>query len=1125
MTNTAPVVIPSARLATAFAGEGRLELGFGIPATDDTAYAAAVQADGRLVVAGVAGDDIAVARLLASGAPDLSFGVDGRIVSDISGVDKARAMALQPDGKIVLAGATDDATNLVLLRYTAQGTLDASFGVDGKVLRSVASGTAAESFTKVALQPDGAIVVAGFTGSTYLIERYTAQGALDASFALEGSRIAYFSGTARSEIEALARQDDGKLLVAGRVRISSGQYDFGVARYNPDGTLDTSFNGTGQRVWNQTNYDGLSDIQVQRDGRIVLAGRTGPSSSAGDGALIRLNADGSLDSSFGSGGWASFNLGTDDRFTTLDILGNGQILAAGHSGDEALVVRFQGNGSLDSSFGTGGVLTAEFGESWSAIHDSAMTPEGRWLGVGSSYNFDTSPKGYDFGLVQLGADLPTQRARAYLGTKRPAGSQSDVIAYSIPASTFHDDDGDDLVLSATLADGSRLPTWLNFDAATLTLRGTPTAGDFGIHRILVTASDGQAERSEQITLQIDTDFIDGVQSEDGRLNIDAVLGTHLAVTYSFMSTNSAATKSVETRTFEPMNEAERASVRAILDQYASVSGLTFLEVDESTGQTGILRYGTFSDSADSTAGYARGNSSGSAVWMNRSYLADYDTVSAGSRPYGTMLHETGHALSLKHPGINPGDEPPFVDQDYGLEDSRTNSIMSYTYREDAVVGIEWKGNEGYPFKVYPSTPMIWDVAAIQYLYGVNTNYRSGDDVYAFDPALPFFSNLWDAGGKDTIDLSAYTHDSVVSLVPGTFSSLHTRAAPEDPSDYWGERNLSISYNAIIEHAIGGAGDDALRGNDAANHLRGEGGDDTLTGGAGNDTLDGGEGHDSAVFAGIRAVFDVAPEHDGRWRVTDKRSTGSEGIDLLADIEAVVFADEVMPLPDTSPLAGQIYHWRTHLPLSSVQVEARARASSASRDVVVGSNANGEYDLGFMPMGQYDLDFSRPLGSTEMSQAVNSADVMAALKLALGLNPNPDPDGPGPLQPTPISPYQWLAADMNGDGTITRDDGAEILRVALGQSVALAAGWLFVPERADLTHINGSDTRIAASPTLVDDSDSPRNFVALLRGDIDGNWRGPDPNAPLPAGYLETLATAPADTLSLAQFGLPTGAVI
>jgi uncharacterized delta-60 repeat protein len=892
-TNAQPVTIPSAVLQPSFAGNGRLEIGFGHPATDDSADAVAVLADRRLVVAGVAGDDVAIVRLLADGSPDLNFGSGGRVVTDISGVDQARALAVQQDGKIVVAGTTDDGTNLALLRYTVDGMLDVGFGDNGKVLRSIAASTTAEGFTQVLVQPDGQIVAAGFSGNTYLVERYTAQGVLDNSFSLDGREQAYFSGTLRSEIQAMALQDDGKLLVAGRVRISSDKYDFAVARYLSDGTLDPHFNGTGLWVANQKADDSLSDIQVQRDGKIVAAGRAGSSSRSGDGVLIRLNADGSLDSSFDGDGSISFHLGSDDRFETLDILANGQILAAGAADDEALVARFNPNGSLDVGFGTNGALTTEFGESWSSIHDSALTPQGRWIGVGQSYNFDTTPDGYEFGILQLGASLPTQHARAYLGSKRPSGSPPEFISHQIPADAFYDPDGDVLVYSASLPDGSPLPEWLSFDAATRTLSGKPAVSDFGSHRILITASDGLAQLSEEVLLQVDTDFIDGVQSIDDRLNIGSALGTPRLVSYSFMTTNSAATKSVETNTFAPMTEAERAAVREILGKYAAVSGLTFVEIDESTGQTGILRYGTYDDSGVSTSGYARGNADGSDIWMNRSYIASHGTVAAGSRPYGTMTHETGHALGLKHPGIDPGDSPPFVDKDYGLEDSRTNSIMSYSYREDAVVDIVWEGNSGSYIQIYPSTPMSWDVAAIQQMYGVNTRHRDGDDVYTFDPAVPFFSNLWDAGGQDTVDISLYVHDSVISLVPGTFSSLHTRATQANARDYWGERNLSISYNAIIEHAIGGSGNDSLVGNDAANHLQGKAGNDTLNGGAGDDTLDGGEGDDTVVFSGPRSSYIAQWGNDSTLRF----SSSGQGADQIIGIETFKFDDAVYSLAE------------------------------------------------------------------------------------------------------------------------------------------------------------------------------------------------------------------------------------
>ena len=128
---------------------------------------------------------------------------------------------------------------------------------------------------------------------------------------------------------------------------------------------------------------------------------------------------------------------------------------------------------------------------------------------------------------------------------------------------------------------------------------------------------------------------------------------------------------------------------------------------------------------------------------------------------------------------NPGDNAhPWNDTDYGLTDVRTSSVMSYVYRTDKDTTLVEGGT------VNPSTPMMWDVAALQYLYGVNHSFNAGDNVYTYDPNAPFFKNIWDGGGNDTIDISNYAFSSTINLTPGTFSSLRTReTAPSSASTY------------------------------------------------------------------------------------------------------------------------------------------------------------------------------------------------------------------------------------------------------------------------------------------------------------------------------------------------------
>lgn len=335
----APVVLISATFDVTFSGDGKLEAGFGSPATDDLARAVTVLSDGKIVLAGNAGDDFALARFLANGTLDTSFDGDARVVTDVPGVGKAWAMAEQSDGKLVVVGSSNGGLDLVVARYNANGSLDTGFGVGGTglVTTSLDSGTRREANTSVLIQPDGAIVVAGYSHGgdrAALIQRYTAAGVLDASFSGDGVDQLNFRGLIdRSEILTMIRQPDGKLLVAGRVDLENNAgaaYDFAVARYLANGTLDTSFNASGAKpgvriIDSGSSSEQVNDIRVLSDGKIVLVGNQGS-----DGAVVRLKADGSLDTTFSGDGIATFdNSGGADEFNSLSIQADGKLLVGG----------------------------------------------------------------------------------------------------------------------------------------------------------------------------------------------------------------------------------------------------------------------------------------------------------------------------------------------------------------------------------------------------------------------------------------------------------------------------------------------------------------------------------------------------------------------------------------------------------------------------------------------------------------------------------------------------------------------------------------------------------------------------------------------------------------------------
>jgi uncharacterized delta-60 repeat protein len=264
----------------------------------DAAVAVALQVDGKIVVAGRAqlasGTDLAVARYNTDGSPDASFGSGGKLTTDMAGgVDFSSAMRLQPDGRIVVLAHISLGSSVVvgipaLVRYNSDGSVDAAFGASGKVIGS-ASGPADD----LALQPDGKIIVAGSVNagsstSAFGLTRFDANGSPDTAF---GTPTTRFFDTGNGTIgRAVAVQADGKIVLVGEAASgASSTSDVAVARYDANGNLDTGFATGGKLLVDFfAGFDGAQDVVIQPDGRIVVAG-SARNGSATDFALVRVN--------------------------------------------------------------------------------------------------------------------------------------------------------------------------------------------------------------------------------------------------------------------------------------------------------------------------------------------------------------------------------------------------------------------------------------------------------------------------------------------------------------------------------------------------------------------------------------------------------------------------------------------------------------------------------------------------------------------------------------------------------------------------------------------------------------------------------------------------------------------
>src|SRR6476646_8596292 len=331
----------------------------------------ALHGDGKIVVVGhsfnAAGQScFTVLRYGADGNLDTSFGDSGKVTTTVAKDSNADSVAMQSDGKIVVAGnAFIDRNNndFGIVRYNANGTLDTTFNGTGKATADFGAHDLGRS---VAVHRDGRIVVAGYSTSESkkqcALACLKANGNLDTSFNGTGKVTTNFGGEGDAEGQGVATQSDGRTVVVGYATVG-GVQQFAIARYNTDGALDTSFGGTG-RVLTAVGISGsnATGVALQKDGKIVVAGyAVNNSGRIYDFACLRYNADGSLDQSFGDHGKVTTDVG-DGKASSLAVQEN-KIIVAGsaYDGDnnEFAVVRYNSSGKLDMSFNSAGsVLTA-----------------------------------------------------------------------------------------------------------------------------------------------------------------------------------------------------------------------------------------------------------------------------------------------------------------------------------------------------------------------------------------------------------------------------------------------------------------------------------------------------------------------------------------------------------------------------------------------------------------------------------------------------------------------------------------------------------------------------------------------------------------------------------------------
>jgi serralysin len=479
----------------------------------------------------------------------------------------------------------------------------------------------------------------------------------------------------------------------------------------------------------------------------------------------------------------------------------------------------------------------------------------------------------------------------------------------------------------------------------------------------------------------------------GNAYIDGVLGDYKwavnSFTYSFPTSGSYYGSSYgsgeNASSFGAFTAAQQAATRDALKMFSSVANLGFTETAEASTQHADLRFAMSSKPGTAWAYFPSTSAEGGDAWFNKS---DYGQPVKGDYAYLTFLHEIGHSLGLEH-----AHEENVMPQD---RDSMEYTVMSYR----SYVGASTTSGYVNEKFGYAQSLMMYDIAALQHMYGANFGTNGGNSTYSWNATTgemmingvgqgaaggnKILLTVWDGGGNDTYDFSNYSTNLKVDLRPGEWTTTSTAQLAQL---HWDGSKAAVGNIAnalqhkgdarsLIENAVGGAGNDTIIGNQAANVLNGNTGNDALTGGAGNDVLDGGAGSDTAVFSGARSNYSVTMLSDGSIQVADLRSGGPDGKDTVWGAEWFQFTDRLYAAAD---LGSHI------VTTAKVAPENLTLTGTDSSDRLSGGTGNdrlyGKAGNDVLTGGAGRDYLSGGTGADTASYATSKAGVLADLKYA------------------------------------------------------------------------------------------------------------------------------------------------